>query len=114
MTHLWCILVPFGVHFTVSRSPCFQCSKSSEYRANVRVVQMFRSILAHLSFNFYRSCQADYRHALYRSSARLFVARISPASRPEFSYGYSVFLSVVLTYAGIFLRGLKLSGEGQT
>ena len=28
MTHLWCILVPFGVHFTVSRSPCFQCSKT--------------------------------------------------------------------------------------
>ena len=48
---------------------------------------MSRSILAHLSFNFYRSCQADYRQALYRSSARLFMARISPASRPEFSYG---------------------------
>ena len=47
---------------------------------------MSRSILAHLSFNFYRSCQADYRHALYRSSARLSMARISPASRPEFSY----------------------------
>ena len=28
MTHLWCILVPFEVHFTVSRSPCFQCSKT--------------------------------------------------------------------------------------
>ena len=59
----------------------------SEYRPNVRVVQMSRSILVHLSFNFYHSCQADYRQALYRSSARLFMARISPASRPEFSYG---------------------------
>ena len=49
---------------------------------------MSRSILAHLSFNFYRSCQADYRQALYRSSERLFMARISPASRPEFSYGF--------------------------
>ena len=48
---------------------------------------MSRSILVHLSFNFYRSCQADYRQALYRSSARLFMAWISPASRPEFSYG---------------------------
>ena len=31
MTHLWCILVPFGVYFTVSGSPCFQCSKTSCY-----------------------------------------------------------------------------------
>ena len=28
MTHLWCILVPFGVYFTVSGSRCFQCSKA--------------------------------------------------------------------------------------
>ena len=28
MTHLWCILVPFGAYFTVSGSPCFQCSKT--------------------------------------------------------------------------------------
>ena len=31
MTHLWCILVPFGVYFTVSGSPCFQCSKNIEH-----------------------------------------------------------------------------------
>ena len=29
----------------------------------------FRSIPVHLSFNFYRSCQGDYRQALSRSSA---------------------------------------------
>ena len=28
MTHLWGILVPFGVYFTVSGSPCFHCSKT--------------------------------------------------------------------------------------
>ena len=28
MTHLWCILVPFGAYFTVSGSRCFQCSKT--------------------------------------------------------------------------------------
>ena len=32
---------------------------------------MPRSIVAHLSLNFYRSCQADYRHAQYRSPATL-------------------------------------------
>ena len=48
---------------------------------------MSRSILTHWSFNFYRSCQADYRHTQYPSSARLFMAWISPASRPKFSYG---------------------------
>ena len=59
----------------------------SEFRPKVRAKEMSRSFLAHLSFNFYRSCQADYRHAQYRLSARLFMARISPASRLEFSYG---------------------------
>ena len=29
MTHLWCILVPFGAYFTVSGIPCFQCSKNT-------------------------------------------------------------------------------------
>ena len=28
MTHLWCILVPFGAYFTVSGSRYFQCSKT--------------------------------------------------------------------------------------
>ena len=59
----------------------------SEFRPKIRAKEMSRSFFAHLSFNFCRSCQADYRHAQYRSSARLFIARISPASRPEFSYG---------------------------
>jgi len=48
---------------------------------------MSHSILAHLSFNFYRSCldyRPDYRHAQFRSSARLFMARISPDHRSEF------------------------------
>lgn len=45
------------------------------------------SFLAHLLFNFYPSCQADYRHTQYHSAVRLFMARISPASHPEFSYG---------------------------
>ena len=59
----------------------------SEFRPKIRAKEMSRSFFAHLSFNFCRSCQADNRHAQYRSSARLFMARISPASRPEFSYG---------------------------
>ena len=59
----------------------------SEFRPKIRAKEMSRSFLAHLSFNFYHSCQADYRHAQYRSSARLFTARISSVSRPEFSYG---------------------------
>ena len=58
-----------------------------ESRPNVRAKEMSHLFLAHLLFNFYCSCQADYLHAQYRSSARLFMARISPASRPEFSYG---------------------------
>ena len=29
MTHLWCILVPFGAYFSVLGSPCFQCCKIS-------------------------------------------------------------------------------------
>ena len=57
----------------------------SEFHSKIRAKEMYRSFLAHLSFNFYRSCQADHRHAQYRSSARLFMARISSASRPEFS-----------------------------
>ena len=42
---------------------------------------MSRSILAHLSFNFYHSCQADYRHALYLISETFYgpnLARVSP------------------------------------
>ena len=39
---------------------------------------MYHSILTHLWFNFYRSCQADYHHAQFRSQVRLFMARILP------------------------------------
>ena len=28
MTHLWCILVPFGAYFTVSGIPCFHSSRT--------------------------------------------------------------------------------------
>ena len=59
----------------------------SEFRPKIGAKEMSCSFLAHLSFNFCRSCQAGYRHAQYRSSARLFMARISPLSSPEFSYG---------------------------
>ena len=54
---------------------------------NVRAIQMSCSVLVHLSPYFYCSCQADYCHALSRSSARFFMAWISPVSRSEFSYG---------------------------
>ena len=42
------------------------------FAQNVRAVQMSCSFLVHFSFSFYRSCQADYRHALSRSLVRHF------------------------------------------
>ena len=41
----------------------------SDFCPNVRAVQMSRSFLVHLSFNFYRSCQPTYHHVLSRSLA---------------------------------------------
>jgi len=56
------------------------------FRPNVTAIKMSRSILFHLSFNFYHSCQADYCHALSRSSTVFYMAWISLVSHSEFSY----------------------------
>ena len=45
-----------------------------EFRPNVTAIKMSRSVVVHLLFNFYRSCQADYRHALSRSSTVFYMA----------------------------------------
>ena len=74
---------------------------------NFRAVQTSRSFLVQLLFSFYRSCQADYRHALSRSLARhfygLFIARILPVSRSEFSFG-SFQIKIFLSLLQDFLR----------
>ena len=80
----------------------------SEFRLNVRAKKMSRSFLAHLSFNFYRSCQADYRHAQFRSSARLFMARVSPDHRSEFCPNVRAKKNVSLINRSIFIAPVRL------
>jgi hypothetical protein len=65
---------------------------------------MSRSFLIHLSLNFYRSRQADYRHVLYGLLAWYFMARILSVSRSQFSYGkhYTDFFSQKKFLKGFF------------
>ena len=35
MTHLWCILVPFGAYYTVSGILCFQCFQCSKTKSRL-------------------------------------------------------------------------------
>ena len=67
-----------------------------------------KKCLAHLSFNFYRSCQADYRHAQFRSSARLFMARVSPDHRSEFRPNVRAKKNVSLINRSIFIAPVRL------
>ena len=82
-------------HHAVSRSLLRFCMAwiwpvhRSEFHPNVGPYKCLAPFLSILSFNFYCSCQADYRHTVSRSWARFFMAWISPISRSEFSYGYA-------------------------
>ena len=42
MTHVWCILVPFGAYFTVSGIPCFHCSETKS-RLHTKILTVVTS-----------------------------------------------------------------------
>ena len=69
---------------------------------------MSRSILSHLSFNFYCSCQPQYRHANIAHQRDFFMAGVSPSI-----FVREMFTSSSETQGQLVGAGKRLNGRGK-
>ena len=91
------------------------CGKHPIFQRNNWAIQMKipRSVPVHLSFRFYLSRQADYRHVQSRSLGWFFMSQISPLSRQNFRTGRCHWCKPLLLPLQHLLRNFTQPVTGQ-